>query len=131
MPPIITALAEIPSPLVSAIIVRGLNAAQISAAILRIRSGAIVPAVLSHVGSIIRYPGLDLATFEGVALEDNDLILKPATRGDCDLDGTVSGDDMNLWVDGFNGTFPPCWLSGDFDYNGTVNAADRDCYSGS
>ena len=130
MPPIITTLEAIPSPLSSAVILRGLHAAQIAAVLLRIKAGSIAPSGQSHVGSIIRYPGLDLTVFEGVALEDNDLILKPAARGDCDLDGAVTGDDQNLWLDGFNGTLPPCWLSGDFDYNGVVNNADRDCYAG-
>ena len=43
--------------------------------------------------------------------------------GDCNLDGTVNGSDLNTVLSNFNKT-GMYWAQGDFNYDGTVNGSD-------
>ena len=69
--------------------------------------------------SLLQYP-----VFAGRATTLNtEAFVKYTYYGDSDLVGGVTGDDLNLWIDGTNlvGTG---WLYGDWDYNGVTNGDD-------
>ena len=63
------------------------------------------------------------ATFGGVTIDDNCMLLAPALAGDANLDGRVNLDDFNRLAGGFGQTNQP-WHQGDFNYDGTVNLSD-------
>jgi len=124
MLPIITIITAIPSPLLSAVILRGFTTAEINTVIQRITAG-VITSNEEAIGDKPYTSGVDEDTFEGVALEAGDHLLKPTLKGDCDLNGVVDADDLSAFSDGFRGISLPCWSSGDFNRNGIVDANDR------
>ena len=47
-----------------------------------------------------------------------------ALYGDCNLDGTVNGADLDAVLSHYNTTSGATWATGDFNYDGTVNGRD-------
>ena len=63
--------------------------------------------------------------FNGVAVTENDILVKYTYFGDADLNGVVDGTDYFLIDNAFSaGTVDGGWLNGDFDYNGAVDGTD-------
>ena len=54
---------------------------------------------------------------------ENLLTVAYTLYGDCNLDGTVNGGDLNTVLSNFNQT-GMTWAQGDFNYDGTVNGGD-------
>ena len=121
---IITSIAAIPSPLLTAAVLRGFTAAQIFTVIQRITAG-VIESNAEAIGDKPYVPNVGEDIFEGTPLEAGDHLLKPTLKGDCDLNGVVNLDDLSVFSDGFNGIAPPCWSNGDFNRNGVVDADDR------
>jgi hypothetical protein len=86
-------------------------------------------------------PGIDSSTAGassltyGVAFADsNDSVVGGLTSdqaeiayalyGDCNLDGSVNGEDFLILATNFNEVAPQGWEDGDFNYESTVNASD-------
>ena len=62
-------------------------------------------------------------TFNGLAINSTDVLVKYTYYGDTDFNGTVNFDDYSRTDAGFNNNRSG-WLNGDFDGNGTVNFDD-------
>jgi len=63
----------------------------------------------------------------GVGIAANDdasVLIKYTYFGDANLDGAIALDDFDDFVAGYRGSVAPAWTSGDFDYNGAVDAGD-------
>jgi len=63
------------------------------------------------------------ATFDGLPVNNTDVLVKYTYYGDTDLNGRVNFDDYVRIDNGFNNHLTG-WLNGDFDYNGQVNFDD-------
>lgn len=126
---IVSNINQIPATIEYPLILRGANAQDIANVLARIRTGTIAPAAPHQaVGRIIVTPGFVenyFATYDGETLQLNDLILRGTKFGDGDLDGNVTPDDYNNFLDGYNGTLQPCWLTGDYNGDGDVDTADK------
>lgn len=68
---------------------------------------------------------LNLASFGGQTLSDDEVIVRYTYYGDANLDGTVDPEDEALFIEGLDpGNTDPKWFNGDFDYSGDVDAID-------
>jgi hypothetical protein len=63
------------------------------------------------------------ATFDGVTVNNSDVLVKYTWYGDTDFNGKVNFDDYVRTDNGFNNHLTG-WLNGDFDLNGQVNFDD-------
>jgi autotransporter-associated beta strand protein len=63
------------------------------------------------------------ATFDGLGVNNSDVLVKYTWYGDTDFNGRVNFDDYVRTDNGFNNHLTG-WLNGDFDYNGVVNFDD-------
>jgi hypothetical protein len=63
------------------------------------------------------------ATFDGVSVNNSDVLVKYTWYGDTDFNGKVNFDDYVRTDNGFNNHLSG-WLNGDFDLNGQVNFDD-------
>src|SRR5205823_9378152 len=63
------------------------------------------------------------ATFDGLPVNNSDVLVKYTYYGDTELNGRVNFDDYVRTDNGFNNHLTG-WLNGDFDYNGQVNFDD-------
>jgi fibronectin type 3 domain-containing protein len=66
---------------------------------------------------------LGLATFDGLTLGGNAVLVKYTVVGDTNLDGSVGLVDYNTLLANYNGNGQP-WTSGSVDYSGNVGLAD-------
>ncbi len=74
---------------------------------------------------------LGYASFSGLAVDANDVLIKYTYFGDADLNGVVdSSTDFDLYITGLtSGGSLGGWLYGDFEYNGIVDSStDFDLY---
>ncbi len=74
---------------------------------------------------------LGYSSFGGLAVDDNDVLIKYTYVGDSDLNGAVdTSTDFDLYITGLtSGGSLGGWLYGDFDYNGIVDSStDFDLY---
>ena len=63
--------------------------------------------------------------FAGVmGLTGAEILVKYTYYGDSDLSGTVTGDDFNLFLTGFNDPMLSGWVWGDYDYSGSITGDD-------
>lgn len=69
------------------------------------------------------YLAVSGGTFDGIAVNATDSLIKYTYYGDTDLNGTVNFDDYSRIDAGFLNARTG-WLNGDFDYNGLVNFDD-------
>jgi hypothetical protein len=69
------------------------------------------------------YHSVGGTTFDGLTVNDTDLLTKYTWYGDTDFNGRVNFDDYVRTDNGFNNHLTG-WLNGDFDLNGSVNFDD-------
>ena len=86
-------------------------------------SAAANPATGLGVLSGAEYLGLGNASFDGVAVQPTDVLVKYTWNGDANFDGRVTFDDYVRIDTGFN-TGLTGWLNGDFNYSGGVSFDD-------
>jgi GH18 family chitinase len=66
---------------------------------------------------------LGITSFGSVSVDATSLVLRQTYYGDTDLNGAVDGDDLSRTDRGFARN-TPSWLTGDFDYDNALTAAD-------
>ncbi len=64
-----------------------------------------------------------IGTFDGIAVDQDAILVRYTYFGDANLDGKVDSADFTKLAQGFN-TSDAGWVSGDFNYDGTVNLLD-------
>ena len=69
------------------------------------------------------YTSLGNSSFDGIAVQPTDTLVKYTWNGDANLDGRVTFDDYVKIDTGFNSQLTG-WLNGDFNYSGAVNFDD-------
>ena len=66
-----------------------------------------------------------MPSFEGQAVDANDILIKYTYNGDANLDGVVNADDYFRIDSGFlQPPADPSWYDGDFNYDNKINADD-------
>jgi hypothetical protein len=68
--------------------------------------------------------GTIFSAFDGLAVDQNSILIKYTLNGDTNLDGSVGVADLGAVASHFGATAGMTWGQGDFDYNGTVDVAD-------
>jgi hypothetical protein len=70
-------------------------------------------------------PGSTYATFSGLSVTADDVLVKYSYTGDGNLDGAVTFDDYAAMDAAFFGTIPNLgWATGDINYDGAINFDD-------
>jgi hypothetical protein len=67
---------------------------------------------------------LGYATFSGVPVTADSILLKYTYYGDVDMNGQVDADDLTVFANNFGRTSGATQADGDIDFNGTVDADD-------
>lgn len=80
--------------------------------------------------AVVDNADLGASSVYGNAIHSKCVFVANVLAGDADLDGNVTLDDFNLFVDGFNTTGKDVWIYGDFDVDGYATAADFGLFSG-
>lgn len=78
---------------------------------------------LAVVGNADSAGGMRFATYDGITLNPNSLIVKYTYLGDCNIDGKVNADDLNLLIAGIRNN-KVGWWNGDNNYDGKVDGDD-------
>jgi hypothetical protein len=70
-------------------------------------------------------PGSAYATFSGLSVTPDDVLVKYTYTGDTNLDGAVTFDDYAAMDAAFFGTIPNLgWATGDINFDGAINFDD-------
>ena len=67
---------------------------------------------------------LGRATFGGLSVGSNSVLIGYTYSGDANLDGKVNGLDFNALTANFGAASGKLWVEGDFNYDGQVNSVD-------
>lgn len=74
--------------------------------------------------AVVDNADLGLASFHGLDVTIDSLIVAPARLGDANLDGFVDAADLTVWELGYGTSSGALWSDGDFDIDGDVDGDD-------